>query len=113
MHEYSIAYDIYLTARRAALDHGAERVIRVHVDMGELAMANPEQVKFLFEAISGEDPLFSGTELSCHTIAPVVRCDCGYEGSELYVCPGCGKLPDLVKGREILVTNIEVEVGGS
>jgi hydrogenase nickel incorporation protein HypA/HybF len=110
MHEYSIAYDIYMTARRAALDHDADRVLRVHVDMGELAMANPEQVKFLFDAISQDDPLFQGTELTCHAVPPAVRCECGYEGSELYVCPTCGKLPDLVRGREILVTNIEVEV---
>jgi hydrogenase nickel incorporation protein HypA/HybF len=111
MHEYSIAYDIYMTARRAALDHKADRVIRVHVEMGELAMANPEQVKFLFDAIAEDDPLFMGTALTCHAVAPAVRCGCGYEGSELYVCPQCGKLPDLVRGREILVTNIEVEVG--
>jgi Zn finger protein HypA/HybF (possibly regulating hydrogenase expression) len=113
MHEYSIAYDIYMTARRAALEHGADRVIRVHVDMGELAMANPEQVRFLFDAIAEEDPLFSGAELICRPVPPSVRCTCGYEGTELYVCPGCGNLPDLVQGREILVTNIEVEVSGT
>jgi hydrogenase nickel incorporation protein HypA/HybF len=113
MHEYSIAYDIYMTARQAALDHRAERVICVHVDMGELAMVNPEQVKFLFEAIAEEDTLFSGTDLVCHAVAPAVRCTCGYEGTELYICPACGALPDLVRGREILVTNIEIEVGES
>jgi hydrogenase nickel incorporation protein HypA/HybF len=113
MHEYSIAYDIYKTARRAALDHKAERVIRVNVDMGELAMANPEQVQFLFEAITEDDPLFIGAELVCRAVPPLVRCVCGYEGTELYVCPGCGKLPDLVRGREILVTNVEIEVGES
>ena len=26
MHEYSIAYDIYTTARRAALDNGAKEI---------------------------------------------------------------------------------------
>jgi hydrogenase nickel incorporation protein HypA/HybF len=111
MHEYSIAYDIFMTARKAALDHGAERVLRVHVDMGELAMANPEQVKFLFEAITEEDPLFPSTELSCHPVPPAVQCRCGYRGTELYICPVCGGLPDLVSGREIMVTNIEIEVG--
>jgi hydrogenase nickel incorporation protein HypA/HybF len=28
----------------------------------------------------------------------------------MFVCPGCGALPELVKGREILVTSIEIEV---
>ena len=110
MHEYSIAYDIYMTARRAALDNRADRVVCVRVDMGELAMANPEQVSFLFRAITEEDPLFKDTDLACRPVIPSVRCACGYEGTELFVCPRCGGLPDLVRGREIVVTNIEVEV---
>jgi len=28
----------------------------------------------------------------------------------VYVCPQCGALPELVKGREIVVTNVEIEV---
>jgi hydrogenase nickel incorporation protein HypA/HybF len=41
---------------------------------------------------------------------PQTRCPCGYSGVEMFVCPGCGALPELVKGREILVTSIEIEV---
>jgi hydrogenase nickel incorporation protein HypA/HybF len=28
----------------------------------------------------------------------------------VYVCPKCGALPELVKGREIVVTHVEIEV---
>jgi hydrogenase nickel incorporation protein HypA/HybF len=28
----------------------------------------------------------------------------------VFVCPECGALPELVRGREIVVTNIEIEV---
>jgi hydrogenase nickel incorporation protein HypA/HybF len=28
----------------------------------------------------------------------------------VYVCPKCGALPELIKGREIVVTNVEIEV---
>jgi hydrogenase nickel incorporation protein HypA/HybF len=111
MHEYGIAYDIYETARKAALEHEAGRVLRIHIDMGTLAMANPEQVRFLFQILSDEDPLFIGTELSCHSVEPSVHCPCGYEGTELYICPQCGGMPELIRGREIVVTTIEVEVG--
>ncbi|HQC34968.1 MAG TPA: hydrogenase maturation nickel metallochaperone HypA, partial [Methanoculleus sp.] len=38
------------------------------------------------------------------------RCSCGYEGSDRFVCPRCGKLPEVVAGMEIVVTNIEIEV---
>ncbi|KUG20170.1 MAG: hydrogenase maturation nickel metallochaperone HypA [Methanomicrobiaceae archaeon] len=113
MHEYSIAYDIYATARRAALENRADHVTRVHVDVGELAMVNPEQVRFLFEVIIEEDPLFQGAKLACRHIEARVQCPCGYEGAEKYVCPRCGRLPDIVAGREIMVTNIEIEVNES
>jgi len=110
MHEYSIAYDIYATARRAALEHHATVVKRIHVDIGEMAMVNPDQLEFLFGAIAEEDPLFKGTVLESRTISPRVQCSCGYSGTELYVCPVCGALPELVQGKEIFVSNIEAEV---
>jgi hydrogenase nickel incorporation protein HypA/HybF len=110
MHEYSIAYDIFATARRAAIENHASLVKRVCVDLGEMAMVNPEQVTFLFGLIAEEDPLFAGTILECQPVKPATRCACGYEGTEVYVCPRCGALPELVKGREIVVSNIEIEV---
>ncbi|WP_321507838.1 hydrogenase maturation nickel metallochaperone HypA [uncultured Methanoregula sp.] len=110
MHEYSIAYDLYATSRRAAVENNAKRVKKVSVDVGKMAMVNPEQVTFLFDTIKEEDPLFKTTVLDCHEVAPRTKCHCGYSGEEIFVCPGCGALPELVKGREIVVTNVEIEV---
>jgi hydrogenase nickel incorporation protein HypA/HybF len=110
MHEYSIAYDIYATARKAAIEHQAIQVKRIVMDVGEMAMVNPEQVEFLFGAIAEEDPLFKGVTFEIHVITPEVACSCGYKGTTLYVCPVCGALPELVKGKEVLVSNIEIEV---
>jgi hydrogenase nickel incorporation protein HypA/HybF len=110
MHEYSIAYDLYATARTAAVEHNANRVKKVSVEVGKMAMVNPEQVVFLFDTIKEEDPLFKKTVLECHEMPPQTRCSCGYAGDEIFVCPRCGALPELVKGREIVVTNVEIEV---
>jgi hydrogenase nickel incorporation protein HypA/HybF len=110
MHEYSIAYDLYATARTAACEHKATKVKKVTVEVGKMAMVNPEQVVFLFDTIKEEDPLFLHTVLECHEVEPETRCICGYTGNEVYVCPTCGALPELVKGREIVVTNVEIEV---
>ncbi len=110
MHEYAIAYDVYATAKRAAQENDATEVKRVHVDIGDLAMANPEQVEFLFQAIAEDDPLFAGVVLECHRVPVRSRCQCGYEGTERFVCPKCGSLPDLVAGREIRVSHVEIEV---
>ena len=113
MHEYAIAYDIYTTARRAALENRANLVKRVKVDIGELALVNPEQVEFLFHVISEDDPLFRGAALVCRTVAPRTRCPCGYEGGEIFICPGCGALPEVVQGREIVVTALDIDVDGA
>jgi hydrogenase nickel incorporation protein HypA/HybF len=110
MHEYSIAYDLYATAKKAALENNADRVKKVSVEVGKMAMVNPEQVIFLFDTIKEDDPLFEKTVLECSETLPQTSCPCGYTGDEIYVCPGCGALPQLVKGREIVVTHIEIEV---
>jgi len=110
MHEYGIAYDLYATARRAALENKADRVLKVNVDVGKLAMVNPDQVIFLFDIIKEDDPLFLRAILECREVPAETTCPCGYHGDEVHVCPSCGALPAIVKGREIVVTNIEIEV---
>lgn len=110
MHEYSIAYDIYATAKRAAEENLATKVKKVHVGVGELTMINPEQVVFLFETMCEEDSIFKDCKIECSNIHTKSECDCGYSGDERFVCPKCGKLPVVIEGNEILVTNIEIEV---
>ena len=70
MHEYSIAYDLYATAKKAALDHRATQVKKISVDVGKMAMVNPEQVIFLFDTIKEDDPLFTATVLDCTEVEP-------------------------------------------
>ncbi len=110
MHEYSIAYDLYATARSAAYEHHAVKIKKISVEVGRMAMVNPEQVVYLFDIIKEDDPLFQNAVLECHETSPETRCACGYTGDEIYLCPKCGALPELVKGREIVVTNVEIEV---
>ncbi|MDO5843568.1 MAG: hydrogenase maturation nickel metallochaperone HypA [Methanocorpusculum sp.] len=109
MHESGIAYDIYATSKRAAEENGAKSVKKIYVDVGSMAMINPEQVEFMFNTFITEDPVFAETKLEFNTILPLAECECGYKGSEIFVCPNCGKLPHMVQGKEILVKNIEIE----
>ena len=110
MHEYSIAYDLYATAKKAALEHHADTVKTIRVEVGKMAMVNPDQVIFLFDTITEDDPLFAEAVLECNEVTAATKCSCGYSGDEVFVCPMCGALPELVRGREIVVTNIEIEV---
>ena len=109
MHESGIAYDIYATAKRAAEDNCATLVKAIHVDVGSMAMVNSDQVEFMFNTFIAEDPLFTDTKLIFNTVLPLAECSCGYKGSEIFVCPTCGKLPHMIQGKEILVKNIEIE----
>ncbi|NLV26661.1 MAG: hydrogenase maturation nickel metallochaperone HypA [Methanomicrobiales archaeon] len=109
MHEYSIAYDIVVTAKKAAIENNAKYISSIYVDFGELSIINPEQVEFLFDTIIEDEPLFQNTKLISTIVPPLTRCRCGYEGNEIYVCPKCGELPVIEKGKEIVVTRIEVE----
>ena len=110
MHEFGIAYDVYATARRTALDHAAREVKAVCVEFGEMAMVNPEQVEYLFSVICEDDPLCRGATLTYRKVPPRTRCACGYQGSEIFVCPICGALPEVVEGREVIVTQVKIEV---
>jgi hydrogenase nickel incorporation protein HypA/HybF len=112
MHEYSIAYDVYLTARRSADDYCATAVTTVYVEVGSLSMVNPEQVSFLFEVIAKEDnhPALAEAKAVCEIALPETSCVCGYTGDEIYVCPVCGALPTVVKGKDVMVTRLEIEV---
>ena len=110
MHEYAIAYDLFATTRRTAIEHKASQVKKVRVEVGKMAMVNPDQVVFLFNTIKEDDPLFSQAVLDCSEMPPQTRCSCGYSGDEMFVCPVCGALPELVRGREIVVTSVEIEV---
>ena len=112
MHEYSIAYDVYLTARRSADDYSAKAVTVVYVEIGSLSMVNPEQVSFLFDLIAKEDnhPALVDAKAVCEVVLPETNCVCGYNGDEIYVCPMCGALPTIVKGKEVTVSRLEIEI---
>jgi hydrogenase nickel incorporation protein HypA/HybF len=74
MHELSIAYDLYATARKAAIENHAKYVKQVSVEVGKMAMVNPEQVTFLFGTIKEDDPLFEKTVLVCTEVTPQTTC---------------------------------------
>ncbi|MDD4423409.1 hydrogenase maturation nickel metallochaperone HypA/HybF [Methanocorpusculum parvum] len=113
MHESGIAYDVYVTSKRAAEENHAVTVKTIFVDVGSMAMVNPEQVEFMFRTFISDDPMFAETKLVFNTILPVAECECGYKGPEIFVCPNCGKLPRMIQGREIVVKNLEIETGES
>ena len=75
------------------------------VTSGSASLAAPTRAKTKPTGIT----LFSGATFTSTVQEPLTRCTCGYEGTEIFVCPTCGALPQIEKGKEIVVTNIEIE----
>jgi hydrogenase nickel incorporation protein HypA/HybF len=112
MHEFGIATDIVNVVKETVENKPVKRLISITVEIGQLAMVNPEQLKFSFDIITEGGP-FEGAEMRIETLPAVAKCKCGFEGAlgdEDYVCPNCGGMYELLSGRGICIKNLEVEL---
>ncbi len=113
MHELSIATDLINTALETARQNNAIEVISVTVEIGELALINPEQLEFMYEVLTQENML-KGSRLIIINIPAVASCQCGYNGpvpdKTTCSCPQCGLTMRAVEGRDICLKTMEIEV---
>ncbi len=123
MHEFSVAQEIIRTVLREAERHGAKRVLRVELEIGEITFLNPEQVSFWVEqGLVGT--VAEGAELAVKRVEPEIRCeDCGRVGSlrveedpkyhfalPVFLCPACGSRRIVItKGKETLLRRMEID----
>jgi len=113
VHEAAIAQSLLEIVKEQALLHGARRVSRVRVRVGALSGVVPEALTFAFEAMS-KGGIAEGAVLEVEEVPSRIRCeDCGvFEGTPFLVCPNCGKLAELLSGRELEIISMEIEDGG-
>ena len=114
MHELSIATDLINTAIATAKQNNAKKVLSITVEIGELALVNPEQLAFMYEVLTEENVL-KGSKLNIVTVPAVMECEhCGYKGpvEDKYTCacPKCGLTLRAVEGRDICLKTMEIEV---
>ena len=89
MHEPSLATDLVNTAIATAKQNNAQKVLSVTVEIGELAMVNPEQLAFMYEVLT-EENMLKGSKLHIETVPAVMECkNCGYKGpvEDRYTAP--------------------------
>jgi hydrogenase nickel incorporation protein HypA/HybF len=79
MHELSIATDLINTAIETAKQNNAKKVLSVTVEIGELAMINPEQLSFMYEVLT-EENMLKGSKPRSSTPAVMECPNCGYKG---------------------------------
>lgn len=101
--------------KASAREAGATRVLKVSMSVGEMTEAIGDALSFAFEALTENDPLVQGAELSIVTVKPKSRClECEtvYEHDRFHMlCPECGSFAtELLAGRELQIDSIEVDI---
>lgn len=115
MHELGIMTGVLDSAKEAAHDVGAERLLKVSLSVGEMTEAVETALQFAFEALAEDDPFTAGAQLEVRMIRPKSRClECGaeYEHDRFSMfCPECDSfMTELIAGRELQIDSIEVDL---
>lgn len=107
MHELSIVMNIVDAARRQVVQHHADHVERIELEVGTLAGIEFLAFEFAWKA-AVPDTVLARAERVVHHISARARCaDCAleYELAQLYEpCPYCGGcFSDLLRGKELKI----------
>lgn len=114
MHEYSLVQAMMRRVEEEARAHNASRVQRVQVRIGHLSGVEPDLFATAYEVLR-VGTLCANAELAiareevewccsvCGTMVPA--------GGEL-VCPACGWPARLIRGDDLTLERIELEVAG-
>ncbi len=102
------------TVVESARQAGAERVISVHLRIGDMAEVMDEALQFAWEVLRDEDPLTKDAELEVDYVHPRSLCvSCGneFEHDRFHLrCPACGSAETmLLSGRELDIVGIDIE----
>ncbi len=114
MHELGIMTGVIEAVDSAARAHNATKVLKVSLSVGVMTEAIEDALRFAFEALSEQAPLFQGAELEITMVQPRSRCvDCGLEfDHDRYhvTCPSCGGFAELIAGKELAIDSVEVDL---
>lgn len=113
MHEYSIVQSLLELVQEQAQRHGAQRVRRVKIRVGELAGVVPELIETAFE-FARVGTVCETAQIEVERVAAQWRCptcDRAFAPGEPLACEACGVSAKLVAGEELDLMNMELEVG--
>lgn len=115
MHELGIMTGVMESVEKAARGAGADRVLKVSLDVGVMTEAIEDALQFAFEALSENNPYFEGATLEVTMIEPKSICtQCGNEFNHdrfHMLCPECGSpFLQLLEGKELQISSIEVDM---
>ena len=120
MHELSMAQGIINAVLETAQQNNATEVNEITVEVGRLAMINPEQLEFILGVLV-DNTILEDAKIIFEEIPAEIDCfDCKFHGeailddsdhyAPLVKCPKCDSLSvDVINGKDIIVKNIVIE----
>ena len=120
MHELSMAQGILNAVLETAEANDAFKVIYMVIEIGKLAMLNPEQLKFMLGVLC-KDTIAENAEIVIEDIDVEIKCyNCDFEGiadvddsdhyAPMILCPKCeSHRVEVLNGRDVTVKNISIE----
>ena len=120
MHEFSMAQGILNAVLETAEANNATEVTEIVIEIGRLAMLNPEQVKFMLDVLT-EDTIAEKADIVLENIDVEIKCyNCDYEGvgdvddsdhyAPMILCPKCeSHRVNVVNGKDVTVKTISIE----
>lgn len=113
MHELSIALSIIEIVEEEMQSRGAQQILAVHVRLGALSGVVKDALIFSYDTAS-EQTALAGSRLVVEEVPGVMDCpECGQRrevrSPQQLCCATCGTSAlDIVQGRELLVSGLEV-----
>ena len=111
MHEYSIVASLIDRVQKEAAAHGATRVHRLHVEIGELSGVELDLLKTAFDTFR-ESTICEQAELAIESVAADWACPAchrSFEHGAILRCKECDRPARAIHGDEIILQRIEME----
>lgn len=121
MHELSMAHSMVEAILDTAKKNDAVKITEAVLEVGDLTMLNPEQLKFMMDVLR-EGTIFEDAEIIINMIPIEIRCEkCGFEGAtevdenmdhlmSVAICPECENTQvNIIQGQECNVKTIKIE----
>ncbi len=120
MHEFSMAQGILNAVLETAEENNATKVTDIVIQIGKLAILNPEQLTFMLNVLI-EDTIAENANIVIEDVDVEIKCyNCDYEGigdvddSDHYLpmilCPKCeSHRVNVLNGKDVTIKNISIE----
>jgi len=110
MHEMSIAEGLLQAVLTAANQHGATRIERIELDVGQMRLIVPDAMQMAWQVIT-EGTIAAGSEIVVVEVPVTARCKkCGRQFAPQineYICPDCGQADvDILTGDDIILKSV-------